>query len=1098
MAGRPDEPPITPDPEAAALDRGLAAAFGPGPGPPPAAAPEPPAEPGTETGPSGTGAATGGPRPPGAVATDQDRLTDALDAPRAVTATASAGPGGAPDLSGRADPRPLTEGPGTRIGPYKLLERIGEGGMGVVFMAEQERPVRRKVALKVIKPGMDTDAVIARFEAERQALALMDHPNIARVLDAGATDAGRPFFVMELVHGVPITLFCDERRLTPRERLELFAPVCQALQHAHQKGVIHRDVKPSNVLVTEVDGRPVPKVIDFGVAKAVGQPLTDRTLLTGLGAVVGTPEYMSPEQAGASPDVDTRTDVYALGVLLYELLTGTTPLTRQRLRRAAMAEVFRAIREEEPPRPSTRLSESKDSLASISALRRTDPAHLTRLVRRDLDWVVMKSLEKDRSRRYATANELSADVQRYLADEPVQARPPSVRYRLGKFVRKHRAGAVAASLVLAALTAGVVGTAFGLVRARRERDAKQSALVRLQGEEAKTREALGAEQRARREADAAVDQTRDALRSMTDVVVERQIARQVTLTDQDRVFLKKVLASYERFASLRGDSPRTRAVRAEGFFRVARIHEKLGERDAALSEYRQALRLLKRLAAEFPAAPEYRHDLARCHDLLGRLLGHLGKQAEAEAEFREALALETKLAAEFPAAPEYRLFLSYARSNLGVLRMAKGKPAEAEAEYREVVALRKQLADDFPAVPEYHHELARGHRALGELLKVQARRSDAEAEYSAALALQTPLAAEFPAVPAYRTDLASTHHSLGNLLAVRGRRPEAEAEFRRAIVLEAQLAAEFPAVPDYRDYLASSHRDLANQLTALGRRTEAVAEIRTAVALLKPLVAEFPAVPAYRFHLGGCHSNLGARLLQLGKRSEAEAEYRAALALLKPLADDSPTVQDYQVGLGGLFFNLAHLVRSGGRPADSLTWFDQGVRTLSAVLAKEPRHAAAREFLRDGHYGRALALMKMDRFADAVRDLDRALELDDGSRRAGFRLQRALCLARTDPAHGVAEVEDLVKAEAVPAVTLYDAACACALSSARVEDAGAKERVAARAVELLRRAHAAGFFKDKARAEHMKMDRDLDPIRGRDDFRRLLLDLAMPAQPFAP
>jgi serine/threonine protein kinase/WD40 repeat protein len=377
----------------------------------------------------------------------------------------------------------VPEGTGTTIGPFKLLELIGEGGMGAVWMAEQREPVQRKVALKIIKAGMDSKQVVARFEAERQALALMDHPHIAKVFDGGTTDGGRPYFVMELVKGVPITRYCDEHRLTPRERLELFVPVCQAIQHAHTKGIIHRDVKPGNVLVAPYDGVPVPKVIDFGVAKATGQRLTERTLFTGFGAVVGTLEYMSPEQAELNnQDIDTRSDIYSLGVLLYELLTGTTPLRRKRLKQAAFTELLRLIREEEPPRPSTRLSESKDTLSSISAQRNTEPAKLARLVRGELDWIVMKALEKDRCRRYDTANSLALDVQHYLADEPVQACPPTVGYRLRKLARRHKAPMAAASLVLLALVAGIIGTTWGLVRA-------DKALSELQDQQARTQAA---------------------------------------------------------------------------------------------------------------------------------------------------------------------------------------------------------------------------------------------------------------------------------------------------------------------------------------------------------------------------------------------------------------------------------------------------------------------------------------------------------------------------------------------------------------------------------------------------------------------------------
>jgi serine/threonine protein kinase/WD40 repeat protein len=389
--------------------------------------------------------------------------------PQIAPTQAASGPTGSFGSVASTPPiRPSGEVVGALIaGRYKLVERIGEGGMGTVWVAEQKAPIRRLVALKLVKPGMDSAAVLARFEAERQALALMDHPHIAKILDAGTAESGRPFFAMELVKGFPLNEYCDARRLPVRDRLTLFTQICSAVQHAHQKGIIHRDLKPTNILVTEHDGKPVPKVIDFGLAKALHSPhlLMERTLFTAFGAVVGTPLYMAPEQVGTNAlDVDTRVDIYALGVILYELLTGTTPLERRRVKEAAWDEFKRLIREEEPPTPSTRLS-STDALPSIAAQRQMEPAKLGKLVRGDLDWIVMKSLEKDRNRRYDTADALSLDVLRFLHDEPVLAGPPSATYRLRKFVRRNRARVITAAVFVALLVAGVIGSTLFAIQA---------------------------------------------------------------------------------------------------------------------------------------------------------------------------------------------------------------------------------------------------------------------------------------------------------------------------------------------------------------------------------------------------------------------------------------------------------------------------------------------------------------------------------------------------------------------------------------------------------------------------------------------------------
>jgi eukaryotic-like serine/threonine-protein kinase len=562
---------------------------------------------------------------------------------------------------------PVLERPGTVIGPYKLLEQIGAGGFGVVFLAEQERPIRRRVALKIIKPGMDTRQVIARFDVERQALALMDHPHIAKVFDAGTTESGRPYFVMELIRGVPLTDYCDECHRTTRERLELFLSVCQAVQHAHQKGVIHRDLKPTNVLVTMQDGQPAPKIIDFGVAKAVGEPLAERTLMTGFAQMLGTPLYMSPEQAELSPlGVDTRSDIYSLGVLLYELLTGTTPFDKDRLHSAAYDELRRIIREEEPLRPSMRISTLAADLATTTAERRSaDWRRLENEVHGDLDWIVMKCLEKDRNRRYETANALAADVLHYLRDEPVSAVAPSRIYRANKFIRRNKWSVIAVSAVLMGLIAGIIGMAIGLVsQARQRAESRLNLAIALQS------------QRKYAEAEALF---REGLQSASSASAEDR--QRAALT---RLGLAKVV--YDR-----GDAAESE-----------RLH-----RDA-LTAFR---------AAFPPGDPNIAHAITN----LALLLQARQRFADAEPLFREAYQIYRR------ALPRDHFAIGVSARRLGSVLVTLGRYAEAEPTLREsVVAHQLAVPLDDWALALARMELGRDLVSMGRFSEAESLLLDAE------------------------------------------------------------------------------------------------------------------------------------------------------------------------------------------------------------------------------------------------------------------------------------------------------------------------------------------------------------------------------------
>ena len=655
-----------------------------------------------------------------------------------------------------------------RIGPYRILDELGEGGMGVVYLAEQDKPIHRRVALKVIKLGMNTKQVIARFETEREALALMNHPNVARVFDAGVTDDGRPYFAMEHVPGLRITDYCDMHRLTTNERLHLFADVCNAVQHAHQKGIIHRDIKPSNVLVAVQDDKPVVKVIDFGVAKATQQRLTEHTLFTEQGQLIGTPGYMSPEQAEMTAlDIDTRTDIYSLGVLLYELLVGARPFDEKVLRQAGQAEIQRIIREVDPPKPSTKLSNLGAHSSVIAQKRYTVPKSLAKELRGDLDWIVMKCLEKDRARRYPTANGLAQEIERHLHHEPVLAGPPARIYRLRKFLRKHRGPVGAVVIVFVVLTAGLFASTWSYLRAERQR------------------------QRADTEA-------------LTSARIKEFLVGLFKVSSPDEALGRAITA---REILDRG-AGRIRAELTDQPLVQAALADTIGTVYANLGLYDTAERLLQEvLSLRQRNLPELHVDTAATLDHLGSVLNARGKYAEAERVHREALAMRQKLVGREHAAAAESL------AHLASAVFALDRRSEAEELHNEALAIRRKvLGPDDPVVASSLLDLARLARARDDV-------EDAERLYREALDMR------IRALGRLHPDSVETLYGLAGLLYRKGDHKDSERLYREVLAMYKTLYGEEDT------NVAACLNNLAVLLAATQRHDEAEPVAREALRI---------------------------------------------------------------------------------------------------------------------------------------------------------------------------------------------------------------------------------------------------------------------------
>jgi serine/threonine protein kinase len=808
---------------------------------------------------------------------------------------------------------------------------------------------------------------------------------------------------MDLVKGVPITRYCDERRLTPRQRLELFLPVCQAVQHAHQKGIIHRDIKPSNVLVALYDGQPVPKVIDFGVAKATGQALTDKTLVTGFGAIVGTLEYMSPEQAQLNQlDIDTRSDIYALGVLLYELLTGSPPFS---LEKADVLEMLRAIREEEPSRPSTKLS-TAEGLPTLAANRGTEPARLTKLVRGELDWIVMKALEKDRGRRYETANDFAMDVQRYLNDEPVQACPPSTWYRFGKFARKYKKMLATVAVFAALLVAATVSSIALASWALRERN---NAEKHQQSAEANFQSALEA-----------VDQ-------MLTRVGETELLNVPQMEPVRRNLLQDALRFYQEFLRKRSDSPRVRSEAASAYLRLGQIQILLGQRNDGEEAYRQAVALLEQLLAESPGDPDFRHKLAGVH------------------------------------------------ADRGALYLSTQRWAQAEAAFQKVGALREQLEREQPALV----------RAAGE-------KED-----------RTPktrvLSSFFPAALKNRLHLAKNHANLVLLYRQMGKFDQAEAALGKSLTLADSLLAGDAKNEEYLTLKATAYQYGALVYRGQGRSAAAKKACREAIALNKELIRDHPKVVAHQKRLAGTYNTLGLLYGRDNEHAKAEDAYRQSLALREALLRDHPYVVSFMLDVAASCENLAMTIRESRSPEESLAWNARAIHTAETVLAQDRRDAEACFSIFNASLGRACALLDLGRREEADRSWRRAIEVSEGQPLITMRLYRPNPLARLgEHLQAAKEMETLLAEGHTQALNLHTFAWVYAIcSTAAAHDArlpaAERQKLAdqygRRAVELLRRAQAAGYFRDAGRLAGTKKNKDFDPIRDRDDFKRLMGEL---------
>ena len=952
-----------------------------------------------------------------------------------------------------------------RIGAYRIVDVLGEGGMGVVYLAQQTVPVQRQVALKVIKLGMDSRQILARFEVERQALAMMSHDAIAKVLEAGTTEQGQPYFVMEHVEGVPITDYCDQARASVAERLRLFQRVCAGVQHAHMKGIIHRDLKPSNILVSGGDGvgEATPKIIDFGLARAI-ESEEGATLLTHHGQVVGTPAYSSPEQLELSSSaVDTRTDVYALGVVLYELLTGCLPIGPRP--GDSVFEFLRRIREEEPGRPSTKVSGETDDLVETARLRHATPSTLCQAVRGDLDWIVLRAIDKDPQRRFQSATDLADDIERHRRHEPVRARPPSTMYVLRKAARRHRTELVAVLLVFVTLVAGIVAFALENRRAR-----ENEALALASSERATER----------------LDLAMDALDTYFTGVSEDVLLRQPELADLRGRLLGAPLGFYEQLReSLENDAvsdPVVRARLAGAYGQLAKVTAHVGSREEALASHQRGLAILRELAAE-PTVPRfgldlvdalrayalelkrasnleaaelaYREALETLDDLEDRG-GGLGAQErrasvredladarfvdgrfdETEIELRAAEDLRTRLVEEDASEMGHRA-LAQTRYQLAELYMRTKDADAAEAVAHQALELRATLLAKAPEDLGLRLEVARSNEQLGRVHLEARDLDDATRHYGRALEIRQGLADEFSVVGHYRHRVAADHASLGLAHLYGGQFEKGAKSFVAALEIMRPLVAERPGFYEYERTLGQSLLNLGLAYIRINQAETAAETLRESLEVHDRLIERFPDRIELKRQLATTCNNLATTSQALGRLQEAQEAYERTRDILEWFAEAHPKVAMYAGRLGATCYNLGQLAERMADDGTALAAYGRALEALATALASDPRQGLARHVQPLAYRGRAEVLTHLGRVDEALESWDAALaQVADPSVKLELRLRRCVTVARRGEHAAAARGVD----ELIPQLSGGDAAYIAATVLAQASAATGRQR----------------------------------------------------------